>query len=265
MKSLALKKWVFIITLFYLPLQSMAWGAMGHRIVGGIAESYLTNKAKKNISKILGNETVALASTWADFIKSDPNYKYLNSWHYVDFDSNLTYKAFSDSLQRDTAVSAFTKTNFIIEELSNKNLAADKKLMYLRLLIHVIGDLHQPLHVSKNGTNGGNDVKVDWFNNPSNLHRVWDEQLVEFQGLSYTEYINAINFTTKQQRNEWQGQQMSQWLYDSYQISNELHKEIKQPNQKLSFQYSFNHLQTVNDQLLKGGVRLAGILNQIFG
>jgi hypothetical protein len=265
MRILPFKKLVFIVLFFYLPSHSMAWGMMGHRIVGEIADSYLTSKARFNIYKILGTESIAMASNWADFVKSDPSYRYLNPWHYADFNSNLTYDQFSVELQKDTTTDAYTKTSFIIEELSNKNLQQDKKLMYLRLFIHIIGDLHQPLHVSKNGTNGGNDIKVEWFNNPSNLHRLWDEQLVEHQGLSYTEYVKAINHTSKKQRKEWQGQEMSQWLFESYQISNRLHDEITQPSQKLTYQYNFNHLQTLNAQLLKGGVRLAGILNNIFG
>ena len=265
MRISSLRKCFFIALFFYLPLQSMAWGMMGHRIVGEIADRYLTKKARANIKKILGDESIAMASTWPYFIKSDPNYRYLNAWHYIDFDSSLTFYQVNNELLKDTATDAFTKTNFIIQELASKTLDQDKKQMYLRLLIHIIGDIHQPLHVSKNGTTGGNDVKVEWFGNPSNLHRVWDEQLVEFQGLSYTEYVTAINHTNKLQRNNWQKQEMAQWLFESYNISNALHNEIKQPNQKLTYQYNFVHLQTLNDQLLKGGVRLAGLLNQIFG
>ncbi len=137
--------------------------------------------------------------------------------------------------------------------------------MYLKLLIHIVGDVHQPLHVSAKGTVGGNNVRVLWFNDSTNLHRVWDEQLIEFQQLSYTEYTKAINYTTQEQRNAWQTDDISQWLFESYQVSNQLHSEIKQPHQKLIYQYNFNHLATLNERLLKGGVRLAGIINSIFG
>ena len=75
----------------------------------------------------------------------------------------------------------------VFNELRKKDLAKDKKVMYLKLLIHIVGDLHQPLHASPEGTTGGNDIKLTWFNTPSNLHRVWDEQLIEFQQLSYKE------------------------------------------------------------------------------
>lgn len=261
-----ISKLAFLLMVFlYLPVTSMAWGLLGHRIVGEIADSYLSAKAKAEIRNILGNESVAMAANWADFIKSDTSYRYLNTWHYIDFEKNLSYDAMKEVLKSDTAADAYTRLNFLVSELKKKNLSLDKKRMYLRLVIHIVGDLHQPLHVSPNGTSGGNDVKLTWFNNPSNLHRVWDEQLIEMQELSYTEYTKAINYTTAAQRAAWQKEPISKWLYDSYTIAQQLHNELTDANPKLSYRYNFDHLQTLNNQLVKGGVHLAGLLNEIFG
>ncbi len=254
-----------ILVFFHLPFPSMAWGMLGHRIVGEIASTYLTAKAKAEIQKILGTESIAMASNWADFIKSDTNYRYLNKWHYIDFEKGTTYSQMQSYLAKDTAVDAYTRLNFLIKELKKKSLAKDKKLMYLRLLIHIAGDLSQPLHVSVEGTSGGNDIKLNWFNTASNLHRVWDEHLIEYQQLGYTEYTKAINFTTATQRKSWQSQPVSQWLFESYTISQQLHDEITIQNPRLSYEYNFKHVQMLNQQLLKGGVRLAGLLNDIFG
>jgi hypothetical protein len=238
---------------------------LGHRIVGEIADSYLTAKARAEIKKILGNETIAMASNWADFIKSDTNYKYLNPWHYVNFEKGLTYQQMLEYLKKDTTADAYTKLNFLASELKKKNLPQDKKLMYLRLLIHIAEDLSQPLHVSPVGTTGGNDIKLSWFNTPSNLHRVWDEHLIEYQQLSYTEYAKAINFPTATQRNAWTKQPITQWLFDSYTIAQQLQNELTTQNPKLGYEYNFKHVATLNEQLLKGGVRLAALLNEIFG
>jgi hypothetical protein len=256
---------VFLALFFYLPVQSFAWGMMGHRIVGEIASSYLTSKAGREIRKILGNETIALASNWADFIKSDTAYQYLNEWHFINVGKGLNGAQFTDVLQKDTTVNAYTRLNFLIAQLKDEDLPQQQKVMYLRLLIHIAGDIHQPFHVSATGDRGGNDIKLTWFGQPSNAHRVWDEQIVEGQGLSYTEYTQAINFTTPQQRAQWQMLPVSNWFFDSYSLSENLHEELKKPDQKLSYQYVYRHLGTVNDQLLKGGVRLAGLLNEIFG
>lgn len=255
---------LIVLAVLCLPARSFAWGMLGHRIVGEIASKYLTPQAKTAIEKILGNETLALASTWADYIKSDTNYRYLNAWHYADFKENLSYNEFVKSLNEETEANAYNKMQFLIKELKKKSLSLEKKQMYLRLLVHIAGDVHQPFHSSEEGDQGGNQLKVMWFNEPSNIHRVWDEHLIEYQQLSYTEYVNAINFTTASQRQQLQKQPMAQWLFESYKISTSLRKELK-PEQRLSYAYNFKHVATLNNQLLKGGVRLAGILNQIFG
>ena len=254
-----------LLLFIYLPFAAGAWGMLGHRITGEIAESYLTAKARAAIRQILGTESIAIASNWADFIKSDPAYSYLNSWHYIDLKAGFgSYAALQTYLQSDTATDAYTKLNFLVAQLKNKNLASDKKLFYLRLLIHIAEDLHQPMHV-RDEEQGGNKIIVMWFSQRTNLHSLWDEQLIEYQHLSYTEYTAAINHPTAAQKSAWLIEPVSRWIYDSYLTAAPILKEIKEPEQKLSFRYNFDHVQTLNEQLLKGGVHLAGLLNQIFG
>jgi hypothetical protein len=242
----------------------MGWGTQGHRICGQIASTYLTPKARKAIEAILGNESVALASNWADFIKSDPDYNYLSPWHYIDFDRVLTYPEMVGYLNQDNNVDAYTKLQFLIGELKRNNLEREKKLLYLRMLIHIVEDLHQPMHVAHADDKGGNDFKVNWFNNPTNLHSVWDSQLIDFQQLSYTEYAAAINHSTAAERAGWQKAPISKWIFESNQIAEKLYTEIK-PGDTLNYKYNFNHIDQLNQRLLMAGVRLAGVLNQIFG
>jgi hypothetical protein len=256
---------LLICIFFSLPVVSLAWGVLGHRIVGEIADQHLTAKARAEIRKILGNESIALSSNWADFIKSDSTYDYLNTWHYINLDSGMSRNDILSYLRKDTAIDIYTRMNFLVSELKKKNLAADEKVLYLRLLIHFVGDVHQPMHIGRRQDLGGNRVRLNWFNTPTNLHAVWDESLVNFQQLSYTEYTKAINFTTLKQRQTWQKQPMSEWIIESYNIAQNLYSEIKRPDQRLSYDYNFRHIATVNDRLLKGGVRLAGLLNTIFG
>ena len=259
-----LKKLFVIIAVIYAPIQTMAWGTEGHRICGQIAESYLTPKARLAIKQILGHESIALASTWADFIKSDPNFSYLSAWHYIDFDKVYTYPEMQEYLKNDKNTDAYTKLNFLITELKSKKLDKEKQLLYLRMLIHITEDVHQPMHTAHTDDKGGNDFLVNWFKNPSNLHSVWDSQLIDFQQLSYTEYTAAINFTTWAQRTQWQKAPISEWLFESNQIAEKLYTEIK-PGDTLNYKYNFTHIDIVNQQMLKAGVRLAGVLNSIFG
>jgi len=259
-----LKKLLLIAAILYAPFQSMAWGTQGHRICGQIASSYLTPKARKAIEQILGNESIALAGNWADFVRSDPAFSYLSTWHYIDFDKVYTYPEMVNYLNQDANVDAYTKLQFLIDELKKNNLSKYNRKIDLRMLIHIIEDIHQPMHAAHAEDKGGNDFKVNWFNNPTNLHSVWDSQLIDFQQLSYTEYAAAINHTTESERAEWQADPISKWIFESNQIANKLYTEIK-PGDTLNYKYNFTHIDTVNGQLLKAGVRLAGVLNQIFG
>ena len=260
----AVRKVLFISLFFTVPYAALAWGVLGHRIVGEIASAYLTPKAKAEIQKTLGFETLAMASNWGDFIKSDSTYKYLDAWHYINLDKGLSTQEVLAYLKRDTATNIYTRINFLVTELKKKTLAPEKKKQYLRLLVHFVGDVHQPMHASHKEDLGGNRVKVSWFNNATNLHAVWDEALVNFQQLSYTEYAAAINHTSLQQRLAWQTQPLAEWVAESYGIAEKLYTEITNPDQRLGYDYNFRHIDTVNSRLLKGGVRLAGLLNSIF-
>lgn len=259
-----LKKLLACLVLFYIPMQSMAWGMLGHRISGQIAENYLTPKAKATIRAILG-ESVAMASNWADFIKSDSTYKYLYDWHFADLDKKFTYPELVEYFKNDKDVDAYTRINFMIAELKKKNLPKEKKLLYLRVLIHVVEDVHQPFHTGHRADKGGNDIKLTWFGENTNLHSIWDSKLIDYQQLSYTEYTAAIDNSTAAQRAAWQKAPMVQWFFESNQIAERAYAELQGKDIKSAYVYNFNHITEVNQRLLMGGIRLAGLLNQLFG
>ncbi|MEO5984078.1 MAG: S1/P1 nuclease [Ferruginibacter sp.] len=256
------KTTVFILFM-YMPLQSLAWGVLGHRIVGAIADNYLSGDARREIKLLLGNESVAMSSNWMDFIKSDSNYKYLSKWHYLNVRPAVTKEDFMSLLKSDTTTNAYTKILLASKEIKNKALPLATRAMYLRILIHLVGDIHQPMHIGRLEDEGGNKIKLLWFNDNVNLHQVWDERLINFQQLSYTEYARAINYTTKAQREAWQKEPLGQWFWDSYQHAEKIYSEVK-ADDKLGYNYNFKYIAIVNSQLLKGGVHLAGLLNEIF-
>ena len=171
---------LFLMTIvfFGISVSSFAWwDQTGHRVVGQIADSYLSNKARIAIREILGNESIAMNSNWADFIKSDSAYNYLSTWHYINIKQGISQTEFNTILQNDQATNAFSKLKYLIAELKNKQLPIETKRMYLRLLIHITGDIHQPLHVGQFEDLGGNRVTVQWFGETTNLHSVWDTQI----------------------------------------------------------------------------------------
>jgi len=264
MKTSLLNKLLIFGLLLYLPSQSMAWGMLGHRVVGQIAETNLNPKTKLVLKGILGNETLAMSSNWADFVKSDKSYDYLYNWHFVNFGAGLSSADIKGMLKADTAVNAYTKINFLVNELKKKNLPKAQKIIYIRLLVHIVGDIHQPMHTGRAEDKGGNDVKLTWFGKSSNLHSIWDTELVESQQLSYTEYTQAINFCSAKQKADWQQAPINAWITETYGMAQNIYGGVA-PGDKLSYRYIYDNLNTVNNQLLKGGIRLAGVLNQIFG
>ncbi len=259
------KKILLVFLIWAIASDSaLGWGLLGHRIVGEIAERHLSAKAKREIRKILGNETLAMSANWADFIKSDTSYRYLNSWHYMNIKPGISREELFSQLQNDTTANIYNRLNFLTGELKgNKNLDHARKKLYLRLIVHLVGDIHQPMHAGRPADLGGNRIQLHWFYEPSNLHKVWDEDLINYQQLSYTEYTRWIDFTSKQQRKEWQAARPDEWLFESFQIAERLYAGVSKGD-KLKYEYNFMHVETLNDRLLKGGVRLAGLLNELF-
>jgi len=264
MKTSLLNKLVMFGFLLYLPSQSMAWGMLGHRVVAQIADNNLNPKARLALKAILGNESLAMGSNWADFVKSDKSYDYLYNWHFINFAAGLSSADINGLLKVDTAVNAFTKINFLVNELKKKNLPKAQKIIYIRLLVHIVGDVHQPMHTGRAEDKGGNDVKLTWFGKSSNLHSVWDTELVESQQLSYTEYTQAINYCSAKQKADWQQAPINAWITETYGMAQNIYGGVTLGD-KLSYRYIYDNLNTVNNQLLKGGIRLGGLLNQIFG
>lgn len=252
-----------LVIVLHMPLNAGAWGMLGHRIVGQIAESHLSNKAKRGVRDILGNESLAMASNWADFIKSDPSYDYLYNWHFVNLPAGLDKQGVFKFLDTEKGANVYNKIPEMVAVLKSKQSTADKKRMAMRLLIHLVGDLNQPMHTARKEDLGGNKVYVTWFGEKSNLHRVWDESLIAYQELSYTEYANAINYPSAEQLRAWKNSSLKDFAYGSYQACNKIYADIR-PEQKLSYKYNFDFVGLLNEQLLKGGICLANVLNDIY-
>ncbi|MCX3264669.1 S1/P1 nuclease [Pedobacter agri] len=250
--------------LAYLPIQANAWGMIGHRVVGEIADSYLKTKTRKAIQSILGSETLAMSANWGDFIKSDSTYNYLYNWHFVNLPAGQTKDVIFNFLETEKSPNLYNKIIELTAVLKKSSSTADEKKLALRMLVHMAGDLCQPMHVARKEDLGGNRVSVLWFNEKSNLHRVWDEQLIEYQQLSYTEYAKAINHPSAVQLYNWQNTSLKENVYESYLVCNKIYETTK-PDSKLSYRYNFDWVETLNQQLLKGGVRLAKMLNDIYG
>ncbi len=236
-----------------------SWGVTGHRTVGNIAEKHLSKKAKKQIYELLDSEDLAFVSTFGDEIKSDNKYKKFYTWHFVNFPFDTKYEDSNKNPDGDIV----NGINFCIEILKNKNASREDKIFYLKFLVHLIGDLHQPLHVGRSDDKGGNDIKVKWHFKKSNLHRVWDSEMIESWNMSYTELANNAKILSKEQIKSIQKGSILDWTNESQKLAKKVYASAAM-DEKLSYRYSYDHFSTVRTQLQKAGLRLAKVLNEIY-
>ncbi len=240
---------------------AMAWGQTGHRVTGAIAEHYLSAKAKSAIERLLPNESLAEASTWPDEMRSHPDeywQKTATPWHWVTIPGDKTYSQVGAPPQGD----AYVALQHFREMLINpKSTTADKQKA-LRFIVHLIGDLHQPLHAGNGTDRGGNDVKVRFFWENSNLHRVWDSQMIAQRKLSYTEWTHwLLQKISQQDRALWRDTDPQTWITESVAIRKTIYPDDAN---NMNYDYVFDHIPTVKQRLQQAGVRIADYLNEIF-
>jgi hypothetical protein len=253
-----LKKIVMLIVLGFLFNATFAWGPTGHRAMGHVAGKYLNKKAKKEIERILKGQTLAMSSTWMDEIRSDSTYDYMEDWHWVTIPDGQTYEQSVKNKNGDV-IEAIER---IIKELKSRKLSAREEAERLKALVHLIGDIHQPLHVGRGNDRGGNNVKVMWFRVDSNLHRVWDADMIDDTKLSYTELAESLDVPTVKQLNDWKKSTVRDWAKESQELRSKVYDYDRE---KLGYEYSYKNFHIVRARLLQAGVRLAMILNEIYG
>ncbi len=236
------------------------WGQNGHRVTGKIAEKHLSNRAKRKIDKLLKGQSLAFVSTYADEIKSDKNYRKFSPWHYVNFPIGGKY----DAAKRNPQGDIIYGIEYCVKVLKNENSTEQDKVFYLKMLVHLVGDLHQPLHIGRAEDKGGNDIQVRWFNEGSNLHSVWDTKMIESFNMSYIELADNAKRLNRNQIKAIQEGTVLDWVYETRELTEKVYASAK-VGQKLRYRYSYVHFPIVRQQLQKGGIRLAKILNDIFG
>ncbi len=249
---------IIAIAFVFCAHSSYGWGATGHRVTGEIAEQHLTKKARKQLRKILDGEGLALVSTWMDEIKSAPGTRHLNPWHYVSIPDTATYESSEKNPDGDVIWAIET----ITDSIKNNDLSAEVERDLVRMLIHLVGDIHQPLHVGRAEDKGGNSIRIKWFGNPSNLHRVWDSDMIDGYKMSYTEFARNLPTPSRAQIKEWQASGPRDWAVESMSYREGIYNY---PNERLGYRYQYNHFDTVKERLLQAGIRIAGLLNEIYG
>ena len=245
---------LFIFLLFCYP--GHPWGLNGHRIIGKIAESHLHKRAKSELRDLLGRQTLAETSNWADKIKSDSSWEKAKSWHYVNIPKNKSYFETEHHPRGDLLQALY----HFEKKLRNRKLKKAVRVKALKFLVHFIGDIHQPLHVGYKRDRGGNRRKLKWFGKKTNLHALWDTHLIRHSRLSYSEYVVFINRFSRREKKRWSSWDYLDWADEAMEIRDSLYNV----GDRAGYRYYYQHVNLLNEQLKKAGLRLAFVLDQIF-
>jgi len=240
------------------------WGANGHRIVAAIAERHLLPATRQRMAALLGPYPLARFGEWGDKYRASADGEHTATWHYVNIPDGESYRA-----------TPFTEPSDIIQalQLQERMLAdttrsAEQRATALKLLVHFIADVHQPMHVGRAEDRGGNLVQVRWFGTPTNLHTVWDSYLLDHQGLSYTEYVAFLDFASAEEIAAWQGSDYATWAGESMAFRAtvyDLPAAAAGQVPSLSWEYADRMTPIMERRLLQAGIRLAAVLNRVLG
>ena len=242
---------VLIVTI--IPIKSWAWGEKGHQLVAEVAFKQLDKKTRKLILKYLDGMTIEEASTWMDDIKKDHSYDKLKPLHYVNFDKGNQVK----DTCCDNIIHALNET---IRDLKHyKDFSKEDVKIKLCYLFHLIGDLHQPLHVGYGSDKGGNSYKVYFNGKGTNLHALYDYGIIEYENLKLKDCLKAKKYSEKELNDLFHGNVVD-WAKESRSYL----EEIYTTNTTIETHYTEANYVMIKIQIQKAGLRLSKILKDSF-
>ncbi len=249
-----------------------AWGPIGHRVSAELAERNISGRTRAHVEEILGSESLPEAATWPDEQRSNPEafwQETASPYHYV----TLAPGEHADHFEHPAEGDAVTALERYTAVLRDPNASREDKATALRFIIHIVPDLHQPLHAGKPGDRGANDFKVLWFGAAQNLHSVWDDGIIGRQQLSFSEYADRLAArTTPEQVLAWWDPRPATWIDESTALRDRIYPAtggraglgtVESPV-VLSWDYDWQWRPSLELRLQQGGVRLAAYLDWVF-
>lgn len=254
-----------------------AWGPDGHRIIGEIASHFLTPRAEREVGRLLEPgrfDSLAEVANWADaYARQYDAYDWATKLHYVDVDPDASsYDASRDCPQGECVVGAIEHFS---ERLRQSSLPARERREAFRFLVHFVEDVHQPLHVIHPDMRGGGLIPVIFRGEETDLHHLWDSDLIE-RRLEELEthrgvepwrrlaYELRLSIETAE-RLAWAAEtDPIRWAEEGIPLARALTFDIE-PGQRIEEAYYESAIPVVERRLQMAAVRLAAILNRLFG
>lgn len=248
-----------IVTLGYLS--AFGWGQKGHDTVAFIAGKHLTPATTDSINALLDGYSLVYWANWLDNASHTPDFAYTKTWHYKNIDADQTFQT-APNIPEGDIIQALKEQ---VEILTNTTATKDDKALALKMVVHFLGDIHQPMHLGRAADRGGNSHKVTFFQNDTNLHSVWDTSLVEAaHKWSHIEWQEEIDRLSPERIiSIISGGTPVIWGEETYEISKQIYASTPETTD-IQYDYIAKWTPTIEMQLEKGGLRLADLLNSIF-
>lgn len=285
-----MSKLTTLLIFILLSSTSFGFGTKAHQVISLIAQNHLSDQAKLAIIDILQGESLPSASTWADKMRYSNgdskfwSYSYSSNWHFVNIEANKSYALSRKNPRGDAYIALLAFISILKNQEAENGVIKDGLQLYqkeirvrdkematrqlaLKFLIHIVGDLHQPLHVGYEKDQGGNKIDVRWMNRKTNLHSVWDTRLVNYQNLSVEEFeqklMSKVSAMEPAELSRIQQSEPMDWINEGLLIRDEIY-DIERYQGRFSENYAEDFTPLMDAQLIKAGLRLAATLNRIF-
>lgn len=245
----------FIVFIIFSSFKSFSWSKDGHEIIAQIAKHYLKKPVLDSVQKYLDTLSFEKAATWMDDQRKNHDFDYLKSWHYVNIPKDKTYV---ETEKPDL----INQLQVAINNLKNhKKLNADEINFNLKVLFHLVGDLHQPLHCGYLEDKGGNDIELHYLKKKDNLHHIWDKDLITSNNIDSTFCISFARSLSNKQIRKIKKVNIMAWVVESRAYLPFIY-DIK--DNTINNEYILTSNEIITLQLVNAGIRLASILNICF-
>ena len=248
-----------VMALMIVP-NALGWGQKGHDVVAYVAEQNISCRVARKVAKVLEGHSLVYYANWMDNASHTPEYAHTSTWHYANVDEGYTYQTMPKNEKGDVVQAVMQLT----EQLKKGGMTAQEESVALRMLIHLVGDLHCPMHAGHKSDLGGNLVEVLYFGKPQKLHSIWDSALVESaHNWGYTEWQREIDRQPRKEDKKLQQGSVEEWFSETVELSKGVYKDMPE-GAKISYDEVAKSAPLIEQQLLKGGLRLARLLEEIY-
>jgi hypothetical protein len=254
---------VAVIVVLCASLPVFGWGPEGHNLVARLAAAHLTPAAAARVAEILGpGISLESIASWADQIRRDR--AVTGPWHYIDIPIDKPHLDMArDCPKGDCILAKIEEFKKVVVDAAATAVERKEALMFL---VHFVGDMHQPLHCSDNKDKGGNDVKLDFFGQPSNLHSVWDSGLLGRMGQEDALFTQYSKDLTEKNARKWGQGTVEAWAEQSHKagqkvVYGKLPKAPPGEPVKVDAAYERVADAVIKAQIERAGARLAMLLN----